>query len=464
MSVYDQSVAVYDFASTLLREKYMPLYAEQTTWLSTTNRLFKPSTDIAYGDGINLQVETAYADSARSKRNPLADFDRSSTFVGDKIKARFNDTGDTANDFVRLSASATVTELTQMNGAEQAAVDIAARVFDQILKDIDSKKSVLRNLPRSGRLALVNGTPKNNDKRLYASASSYTSNSTSCRIKVDAGSIGTFQPGRVLDIYNAAGSLLFAFARVTDYNPADNSVGLERDTTQSSATANFNSVADNAEIFLSGGRNQSGFSLGEFFKSEADIGSSDSYIGGKNRSTAANRWLLPTTIGDGDTAVPISRADFNALGTALSYVNPDNRLPYVVRMVPAMHDRLREDVGNDAFITFPINDSREERFANIGVSGLNYQHPQLGTLRLISDPLMQENRVEFLNVDDWIEQNWGFSGVHFAPGDNGGVFYRMGADVPENGKSLAFKTDAYQFFLDWCKMPRRQGLILNRTA
>ena len=122
------SAMLADDVSAVFQEQYFPDFLEQ--WVSyfgkVTNRIFKPTDLDVVSDGINFQYELGPSDTARSSTSILGSFASPQQFNPGSFKIRFSQTG--ACDFVRVSASAQVTDLDMVNGAKGRAVDIVQRV------------------------------------------------------------------------------------------------------------------------------------------------------------------------------------------------------------------------------------------------------------------------------------------------------------------------------------------------
>lgn len=451
--------------SELMRTIYAPnVFRAGYRRFASINNIFTPSQKRVIGDGLVHQFIKGGLDNVRGTRNPMADFRNSTSIMADTIKVRWNRDGEDANDFLRLDGTIrttyyeleNITSIPTEDGQKEAVINLTQEKIDQIREDFGSKAAIMRVSERSGIIGTVAATPTNTD------GGAYSAGSTTVRIQWGTYGVAIIQRNMVIDIYSTAGTLLFAGAKVDHVDVANEYVFLSR--ASASSTANFDAVVNGAEIFLSGGRNNGAFSLGEFNKEI--IGASDSYIGGKNRSQVANYWLLPTKIRANVTARVVSKQDLDDLGSAMASVI-QSRQPYVLRAGIKVEQSLRNAIDAAAFVVFPEGDSREARYANYGAEGVNYQHPVFGTLRIVVDPIMRTNRLEISNISQWMAYHptsSGSTGVTFLPGENGTLFRRLPSDTSGNGFSLAFQAEAMAFMCDACVKPDEQGVIYNVTG
>lgn len=445
--------------SNIIREQYDEEFTDQVFFTGQiTNRLLAPNkTKPVVGDGETFQVEIAHAFNGRMDTDVVSDFPAPSAFQANKLKVRFNERDNTANDFVKFATTGRVSEH-ELRGVscDDQAVDIAERIEKEMRGDYDLLLAIHRNLDRTARIAQVNGTPRQNDADNLNSCT--VTPTTTMRCIIDNGPIAAFQPGMRYQFYNTGGALLFDDAIVTDYNPVDLSVGFARATNNS--TASFASVADNAEIFLTGERNKGMHSVGSWFSTPT---STDSFIGGVNRSTPTNRYLTVKRTRVGSASKIISRSDVDDLSNAMSYVQ-DAEIMVAVVCDPTMHTKLRNDIGEDAFIPWPSDTAMAKRWMHFGSIGLTYQHPIFGVVKIAADPLSIPNDVRVLTPDMWMALQHGKKGLQFMPGSVGGLWDRMESNVPGQGKGMFWQVQAYALHCDFCRKPGLQGRILNVTA
>lgn len=455
--------------SAIIQQQYFPEFEKQYYMNGSLEaRLFNPADDAVVGDGKTLQVKVARGDTGRTSTDMLADMQQPRNFTANSIKVRFNERDQTANDFTRFTANGRVSHWDIENGSAGLIASVAQTVYEDITEDYSNKLSLFRHLRRTGRVAtIITSGKKNNDALTFADATSYTTGAVTCRIKIQNGPIAGIQVGQVFDIYTSAGVLIFSKAQVTDVNTTDNSVGLMR--ADSDSTANFDSVTTDHELFYSGTRSAGIYSMGEWFARPV---SGDSFIGGVSRFTGTSmsnyRWLLPTTVGEGETAVTIKKADFDSAGDAIGFV-AETPMAYVCLTDAKMQTALRQTIGNDAIIINPVDAGNSERFANFGSMGVHYQHPTLGRVVIASTPYAIPNTIRFINPGDWKALSYGTKGLRFMPplggaGGAAGMWYRLPAATPNSGAGFFYQIDAVAVHCDFCHNPRRQLQIINRTS
>jgi len=462
----------------VVQEQYDNRFDEQSFRHGRTiNRLFMPDKRVASGDGITFQAEVSSSDTARFSSSPLSAIASPEAFAPAKLKIRWNETG-SANDFSRLSASAQVSYYELINGSAGTVVDVAERVHRQLMQDADEKSALMRHRPKNGAIATVSGTPTENDSWKIASATSTPDTTDGIRFTISEGSLAAFQPGTRVAITDTSSSaaVIAANIRVDSKGPNldDGSVGFVYDATgtpnpSSEAGAGVAGVASGDIVYLA---NRNGTiatgvnSLGSWFTPPAASG--DSFIGGADRAAVANRWLMTTNLREGSTARKISKSDFDSAAIAAGYVEDDQKGVVAFANLELVQ-AIRNEVGEDAFISFPIDDSRAKRFMNFGTMGLNYQHPSFGVVKIIGDPLAPKNTVRMCRMGDWTSVSWGHREFRIiSGGDQGGGWYRTQETTTsgENyGKGLIYKVDGIvPGMCDYCRVPKRQVQIMNVTA
>lgn len=445
--------------SNIIREQYDSEFTDQVFFTGrVTNRLLAPNkTQAIVGDGETFQVETAHAFNGRFDTDVVSDFPTPTAFQAQKLKVRFNEANDSLNDFVKFATTGRVSEH-ELRGVscKEQAVDIADRIEEEMRIDYDFLLALHRNLDRTARVALINGTPRQNDADNFSSCSATPV--TTMRAQVDTGPIAAFQPGTRHDFYSAAGALLFTDAIVTDYNPVDSSVGWARASAASSPS--FATVVDNTEIYMTGERNKGMYSIGAWFSRPT---SSDAFLGAVNRSTAANRYLNPRATRVGASSKVVSRNDIDDLANAMSYVQ-DAEIAVAIVTDPTMHTKLRNDIGEDAFIPWPSGTEMSKRWMHLGSIGLTYQHPIFGVVKIVADPLSLPNDFRVITPDSWMALQHGKKGLQFMPGSVGGLWDRMESATPGKGKGMFWQCQAYALHCDFCRKPGLQGRALNLTV
>lgn len=422
----------------------------------TAERLFQPSERLADGNGITMQVIKGRSDSARATRSVYQDFGNANKLQSDDVQVRFSKTA-SANDFTRLEAIAEIPHLDLQRGDRaEAAVNIAEKVERQANENVADSFGILLYATGTGRVALVNGTPKQNDDLTWTDSSATPTNATGMRIKVDNGSIAPFEPGTVWDFYDANGVLGADAMRVVDKQPGsdsgEGSVGFE--VTDNTTVTVLSGVTDNEEIFRSGERGQ-GYrgSLTEWCSAPS---SGESFVGGLDRTAAANRWMIPNLMRQGATAATVNRDHLDEAALAMGYVHEEGMTP-VILSNPSLIQTLRRSVGDDALRSIPADFGGNFTFGELGLA---YVHPQFGTVTLLADPLAPTDRMFILTPQTWERIYYGFRGFEWMDSEMG-IFFRKSGSLANGGKGVFYRAEGYQIDTPFCKEPRRNGVILN---
>lgn len=455
------SAWILEDASVLYRELYQPQYDEQYNRMGmVTNKLIRFGNELIGGDGQTMQTEIGAGDTTRPTNDPLSAIAAPDMFEASSIKARFNEIDTTDNDFTRFSASCMTSDITIKNGGKGAAVDVARRMEQQIIPDYENKLAIFRNIARTGRLALVNGTVKQNNLLYWADAASTASNSVGARFKVDNGSIGYFQRGIRLDIKDPSGTYRAQNVRVTDVNTTDLSIGVEFITSTTNpvrtSSGNLANVTDNDEIYFSGTLNKGYHGFGSWFSRPASSG--DSFIGGRNRQASGYRWLNPVATREGAATAKITKSMFDDAAIAMNFRN-EKEYGVAITSGLAVHQAIRNELGEASFFQLPTGDSRAERFMHFGTIGLMYQHPAFGPVQIVADPLHPDNSVRIITMETWRSYFYAFRGLQPV-----GPWYRVTDTAPNTGNGLIWKRDWYSLQLDFCRNPGMNAIILNISA
>jgi hypothetical protein len=448
-----------------LKEVYADQFNPTVFFSGAKTAGFVPASGVAVkGDGLNIKFKTANGFSVSMTTDVNADFPQPTAFTAANLKLRFNESNPTANDFSRLSATARTSEsiLQGMTNEPGAIVNFAEEIIKDLRNDSEFVLHSQMNLRRSGLAGSINGTPKNNDNDNYADATAYTAGSTSARI-VLTGAVSRFQRGTRWDIYTSAGALRISNVVVTDYNPADNSVGFQRSS--DSSAANFNAVVSTDQFFLVGSKDSNFYSLGEWF---ARPTSTDSFMFGVNRSQAANRYLLPTVFNPtGATAaspVTIDRSHFDQIALALGQISDaPGSLAYKAQLHPAVLLTLRNQIDASALININTETPNKARYGVFGSTGVVWQSPSLKDVLLQEDELAPTDSVRIINPGTWMRHTAVVAGMKFLDGTMG-VFNRLPASTPGQGYGMLYQADAYMLLADVCYAPRQNGVITNIRA
>lgn len=461
------STFLLEDALSITQTQYMPKYEEEypDRFGLTTNRFFTPAEKPVVGVGAVMQAELSPTDTTRTDTDPLGPFAAPDQFQATSLTARFSKTNPAANDFTSFSASAQVDDIDlQIKGAG-SIVDYCERIYSQTEPDYKEKLAIFRNIPRSGQLALVNGTPTLNNSYYSGGATSTATNTGGARVVIDNGSLAYFKEGRRLDFLNPTTFVVNAGnVRVTDINVADNSIGIVFNTTgmtSALSTGNLANVADNDLIVMSGTYGKGMYSMGAYMGRPT---AGESFIGGVDRTTSGYRWLLPVATREGVTAAPITKSMFDDMAIAMIFKGELPKDLMAVVTYPTLEQALRTQIGEDGFFQLPLGDSRADRFMNFGSMGLNYQHSQFGTMKIMADPLHPSTSCDFFANGTWTSLHYGWKGLRAMPSGYGGRWYRMPEAAPNSGLGKMWKADFYSIQTDWCNRPWQNGRILNVTA
>ena len=433
-----------------------------------SNQLYNYGSEAIGGNGATKQVELAPASTVRASTNMLATNASPDSFEPGTLQVRFNRQTASSNDFTQLNSAVEIDDITIRNGSAGTIVDVAQRIYSQVMPDYDEHMAVLNNLPRTGLMGTVAATPKQNDNIVIASCTATASNTAGMRFYITDGTIAMFRRGTRLDFANASTGALYAGnVRVTDVNPGDPtgpSVGVEFITTGITArisTGNLANVVSGAKIYFSTETGAGLYGIGAWMSRPAATG--DSFIGGVNRMSSANRWTITQATREGSTASTVTANMFDDLANSMGFrIEPDQN-GMVVVTDPKLHQKLRNEIFQSVVIQQPLDDSTKERFANFGSVGLNYQHGHFGTIKIMSDPLCPPNTIRVLDPKTWKMLYYAFNGLQPVGGTRGN-FYRTTETTPNTGQSLVWKADWYAIQCGWCDMPWRNASILNATA
>lgn len=459
---YDSAWLLED-VSAIIQQQYFPEFTEEAPgrFGSVVNKYFKPSMDAITGDGKTMQVEIAPGDTVRFGTDPLGAFASPDVFQAGTLKVRFNKNTPTSNDFSHISASCQTNDIDLEVAGRGSIIDFVERMFKQIMPEYDEKLAIHRHLARSCQVGTINGTVKQNDTFYYADASATATNATGARFLVSGGSISYFRAGTRIDIYNGA-NLIAKNVAVTDSNPADLSIGVQYISGSNpvrNSQGNLGNLATGYSIFYSDERNAGMYSLGAYFSSPT---TSDSFLGGVNRTDKSYRWLIPVTTRSGQSSATLTKSMIDDLAVAMGYRDEDEQ-GVVITTSPDLHQKIRNEYTEAAFLNIPDGDNRTKRFANFGTLGLNYQHPVFGLVKVMSDVLHTPNTVRVIVPETWRSLYYGFRGLKMMPGTKGG-WYRVTETTPNTGLSKVWKCDWYALQTDWCNQPWKNGQILNVSA
>lgn len=460
---FDSATYLED-VSSIAQTQYFPEFTEESPKLfgQTTNRLFSLDQAEVTGTGKTMQYELSRADTVRANSDPLGDFAGPDAFQAGSLTVRFNKQTTTSNDFTEMSASAQVDDIDVQEAGKGSIVDFVDRIYKQVQPNYEEHLAILRHLPRTAIVAALDGsTVARNNSWYFSGATATASNANGLRAIVTSGSIAALRPGSRIDFLNPTTFVVNAGnVRVTDVNPADKSIGVEFVTTGIAvrqSTGNLASVGTTDKIVFSGEYNKGLYSMGAWF---ARPTAGESFMGGVDRSTAAYRWMLPTSTREGATSTRLTKSMFNDLAIAMGWRSEDAQLGMVFMTDPQQNQNMRDEIGEDAFIQIPVDDSRVKRFANFGLTGLNYQHGQFGVVKIESDPLCPPSLLRAIPLGTWKGLYYGWKGLR-AMKEGGAHWYRMTQATPNSGRGKIWKADWYSLQADICMQPWLNGQILN---
>lgn len=452
-------------ASAIIQQQYFSEFTEETPgrFGSTTNKYFKPSMEPITGDGKTMQVELTQGDTVRFGTDPLGAFAAPDMFQAAELKVRFSQQTASPNDFSHISASCQTNDIDMTLKGKGSIVDFVERMYKQIMPEYDEKLAVHRHLSKTCQVGTIDGTPKQNTTFNYSqSTATPTTNAQGIRFPITGGSIAYFRPGTRVDIYRGANRIVNN-AAVTDSNPADLSVGLQSVSGSNpvrNTDGNLYSAQSGDVLYYTGERNAGMYSLGAYFSIPATSG--DSFIGGADRAEKTKRWLIPVTTRAGATSATLTKSMIDDLAVAMGF-RDENEQGGVMTCDPLLHQKLRNEYTEAAFLNIPDGDNRLKRFANFGAIGLNYQHPVFGLIKIQADVLHTPNTVRFIVPETWRSLYYGFRGLKMMEGQKGG-WYRLNENTPNTGLSKIWKCDWYALQTDWCSQPWKNGQILNVSA
>jgi hypothetical protein len=461
---FDSATTFLTDTASAIRQLYHGSFGQQMNRFGqVSNRILKPSKRRLDGDGITVQVMSKNLYGARLDTDLNADFHTPRTFGSDSYKATISETAG-SNDFRRVSISLQTTwlDLRRQHRTNQSAVDYAKKLVMQASENIMETVALHRNLDSTGRIALVNGTPTQNDARTVADASATPAAGTGARFIIDNGSISSLPPGLVISAYT--GDTLDNFYEVTDYNPRDKSVGVnllnsDAKTVDSSGTPD---IADDDAIYVEGNKDKALISFGEWFKADADLASGESFLG-NDRTTSSKRWMRPHF--SGPTAnETFSKKHIDTFFVELGHIVPNPEKPYVMVSTPELWQRFMDEHENNLLVTFPTTEQRGKKLADAGFDGQPiYRHPLAGRIALVADQFAPQSKVRLYRLEDWETLHPGDQQFEWMPGYMGN-WYRMPSSTPGGGDTTTLRMDGLMALCDICLMPRIQGQIENVTA
>lgn len=429
-----------------------------------TNRVFKPSKLRIDGDGVVVQVSSGNLYGARVDTDINGDFPTPRAHAADSYTVTLSETA-ASNHMRRMGISLQVThlDLKRKANTKAAAEKFTTELVKQSLENIGESVALHRHLDSTAKVCDINGTPRQNDNRLFTSCTATPAANTGARAPIDGGSIAAVPAHLVLDRYT--GSTKDGTVEVSDYNPRDTSVGLENFNTTTNSidrTVSLSDLADNDSLYISGERNKNILSLGHWF---SDPSSGDSFFG-KDRTAYNARWLLPHKSGP-TSATQFDKTHLDDASIQMGYISEEDEGGYVVLTTPELEQRFRNQIGADVLIQFPSTEQKGRLVAQYGFDGNLYRHPHLGRVVLQSDPFAPANKIYGLKIGDWetlfAPTEGGEHGFEWLPGTEG-MWYRMPSSTAGGGNTTTYRCDGMLIMCDICLDPRQQFQVINVTA
>lgn len=459
---FDSSIGLRDI-DQLIQTQYLPRFYETagSRFGSTFNKIFQVNEKLAKGSGFTAQFELGPADASRAQVDPLGAIATPTALQAQTLAIRWNPNSLTAHDFSQISASCQFDHWTIENGGGGAIVDLADRTFRSIMDNYNEHLAVLRNVGRSAQIALVNGTPRLNNGINFAGATSTATNAGGLRCQVDNGVFPALRPNSYIDFINpSTGVVRAGNVRITDKFEGDTSIGCAMVTTQFGgriSTGDLSTVADNDIICFSGEYNAGLYGPGAWFSAPS---AGESFIGGVDRTTSGYRFLVPINPRLGGTSAVVTKSMFDDVAIAMGYFNEgDSGAGLIAQSDLTITTKLRNELGEESFKPIPQSDEKMKKFYQFGSTGLAYEHPSLGVIKILGDALCPANTVRFLDPSTWTTTYYAVKGLKPLPGGDQGSWYRVTASTPNTGKSLIWKTDWVAAQQDLCLTPKNNAQI-----
>lgn len=463
-SYYNQTEAVQRTVSQLIREEYMTEIPE-LIWKvgSPTMRLLQPGSEIANAEnqGINQRVITARANSGRATRTLLADFQRGRTSSAASLKLRYNYNDASANDFVSIEAATSVPWHDFTTSGNDVAAQVLDRAQQDVMDSIEYTTNVLMHSDQTGRIGQINGSLRDefDVEGTYAGANTpHTTGATSASFLVDGHTIGIFREGVHLDIYNG-GTLLADEVRIDRVNFEEGSLTVY--LSELSTVANLDDLddnADNADIYLAGTKD-AGFkcAFAEMFKTSY---TSDSWIGGIDRSAQGNRHWQPIRTRATSASMPMQKSYLDNAAQAIGFRTAEMDMEAPVFLAGTkIVDNFRSDVGEAALSTEGVNDRGSY---TIGEVALAYQHPVMGRINIMGDYTAKNDRAYLLFPEDLTMYYANMVGpIVMSEGTAGRGFERVEGANPNSGGSKFYKLEVMEQKTPFFKAINRAVAMFN---
>ena len=461
---FDDAYTWLTSTSASIRQVYRDGYPDMYQRFGKRSaKLFKFSRRKIDGDGINVQVRSFNMNGMRGSADVNGDFPAARNFGSSYFKVLLSEDPAT-NHFRRYATSLQITDLDleRKYSAKVSSNDFVTDQVEQAMGDQMQWLAQHRHLDSTARLASVSGTAKKNDALTMAAASALTT-SGGARFLIANGSLSYFQPGQLVDIYSGSTSTKRYTVQVTDYNPADGSVGvygINSTTGALDSTVSLSAVASGDYIYINGEKDQNILSMGHWYSTPT---ASESFFG-RDRTDVNYRYLACHQSGP-SSSTQFSKTHTDALALELGYVTEEDQDgAYVTAMQPELEQRYRNEIGADIIIQYPTKEQQGQMMAEYGFQGSIYRHPQLGRIILNADASMIPGKIRFLKLGDWEMLAPLGQDFKWMPGDNGSNWYRMQSSTVGAGRTTTYQMNGYGLAADICVFPRRNAQINNLTA
>ena len=483
MAVSDGVPAFMDDALFLFEKNWRPDVMEEDFRMGAiTNGLLMPNKKETVGqDGVHIHSKLTHAFNVTSSRNPNGDGPTSVAVpTGRNIHYKFRPDA-TDNDFMTMHGANEFryTDIVQRagqyaaTGDENFVRDFAAEEAEQTMDVFTFYLALHRSIRRDAILCQQNGVGKQDDNENYTAATATPAAGTGARIKIDGGSIALFQEGMRVIPYSSGTRQYVGVLEVRGINYDDESIGLW--DVDNPTTADYSAVglADNIDLVLAGPDGTTMYNTGMYGPAEwmSTPVSGESFLRDSDTGTAIDRttrdgrFLSVNRIREGQSAAQIHPDHMLAAGTAMG-LRSDNAMykGCVATLHPRLHDTLRQRLGEEAFITVPSTESSAARALNLGSQKVFYQHPVLGQIALLADPMQKPDALWLRQTQDWISLfPLGAAPRIWSRRDLGGYYFKQG-DTVGGPISKMLRRDMMLVVGDYCYKPKNQAAVLNLTA
>jgi hypothetical protein len=308
--------------------------------------------------------------------------------------------------------------------------------IDEGMADIKETLARYLHLPTDGKLATLDATTpkKNDDADNWTDATTYTSGSTTCRIKCQPFSIGRIGIGQIIEIRTSGGELRMNNVKVVDVNPYDKTldIKLDADTNRQSVDSagadvtTFNAIAASDTLYLSGNYNQAvDGSLAAFFDYSTNYYDAD-------RSTFPNQILMPIVhaLAASGSTVALTEDHLVTAGETGDWQQGDANAKSV-RVMSMARDQFRaiRKIAKDGAMTFVPGTSSEvgkNLKRVLGEDGFVLHDPNFGQVAVMVEDFAEYGVIDFLDMSTWEIVEPFSGGFRMLPGNMTGFWSREG--------------------------------------